>query len=83
MKSHTTKKAKILDEEQTSQFLTTAPDENRYWLVRKAVVIINLYGGLRGDEMRKIDRSNVNDLTHGFEITYKCSKGRKEVKTKT
>ena len=80
MKSHEKKKAKILDEEETLEFMTKAPNHNRYWLVRKAIVAINLYGGLRGEEMRNIDRKDVKPTTEGYEITYWVSKGRKEKK---
>jgi integrase len=80
MKSHEKKKAKILDEEETYAFMTKAPNRNRYWLVRKAIVAVNLYGGLRGEEMRNIDRKDVKPTTEGFEITYIVSKRREEIK---
>ena len=83
MKSHEKKKAKILDEEQTFEFMSKAPNQNRYWLVRKAIVIVNLYGGLRGAEMRDIERNDVKPTTKGYEITYVVSKQRKEIKRNT
>ena len=83
MKEHAKKKAKILDEEQTLEFMTKAPDDNRYFLVRKAIVVINLYGGLRGHEMRNIDRSDVKPVINGYKVTYTVSKRRKEKKKNT
>ena len=72
-----------LDEEQTLEFMTKAPDDNRYFLVRKAIVVINLYGGLRGHEMRNIDRSDVKPVKNGYKVTYTVSKRRKEIKKNT
>ena len=83
MKTHEKKKAKILDEEETLEFMTKAPNHNRYWLVRKAIVAINLYGGLRGQKIRDIDRSDVKPITNGYEITYWVSKRRKDKKKNT
>ena len=79
-KQHEKKKAWTFDAEQTEQFMLTAPNKNRYWLVRKGVVAISLYGGLRGEEMRLITRSNIKSVTKGYEVTYVVSKNRVEVK---
>ena len=83
MKTHEKKKAKILDEEQVMDFMTKAPNQNKYYLVRKAVVAVNLYGGLRGKELRNLDRSNVKSTTKGYKITYLVSKDGKEKKWNT
>jgi integrase len=83
LKTHEKKKAKILDEEQVMDFMTKAPNENKYYLVRKAVVVVNIYGGLRGKELRDLDRSNVKSTTKGYKITYLVSKGLKEKKWNT
>lgn len=73
-KNHIKKKAKIFTTEEVNDFMTQAPNENRYWLVRKACVMFSLFGGLRGEELRSIDRSKVKPVTNGFEVTYKVSK---------
>ena len=70
-----------MNEEQTCEFMTQAPNENRYWLVRKVFVAINIYGGLRGAEMRSLDRTRIKAVTKGYEITYEVSK-RRDNKTK-
>ena len=60
--------------------MTRAPNENRYWLVRKVYVVINLYGGLRGAEMRELKRSHVKSVIKGYEISYVVSKNQTEKK---
>ena len=59
--------------------MTQAPNENRNFLVRKAVAAINIYGGLRGEELRGLDRTNVKSVKNGFEITYLVSKQLEEL----
>ena len=63
-----------MDEEQTCDFMLNAPNENRYWLVRKIFVAINMYGGLRGIEMQELKRENVKSVIKGYDVTYRVSK---------
>ena len=70
----------MFDEEQTEEFLLEAPNENRYWLARKVFAVINIHGGLRGCEMRDLLRENIKSVKKGYEITYKVSKRREDVK---
>ena len=72
-----------MDEEQTREFMLQAPNENRYWLVRKVFAAINIYGGLRGKEMRDLKRENVKSTTKGYEIEYLVSKLRSEERYNT
>lgn len=66
------------DEEQTCEFMTKAPNENRYWLVRKVFAVMNIYGGLRKAEMRELKRERIKSVTKGYEIEYLVSKGQEK-----
>ena len=81
-KEHQKKKAWIMDCIQTEQFMNGAPNSNCYWLVRKVFVAINLYGGLRGHEMKGIKREDVKSVTKGYEVTYTVSKDREKTEQK-
>ena len=67
-------KAWTFDEDQILEFMTQAPYENRHFLVRKAIVAINVYGGLCGEELRGLIRSKVRSVKKGYEIEYLVSK---------
>ena len=81
-KEHEKKKAWIMDSDQTEQFMNGAPNSNCYWLVRKVFVAINLYGGLRGHEMKGIRREDIKSVTKGYEVTYTVSKDSKKKTSK-
>ena len=81
-KEHEKKKAWIMDCDQTEEFMNGAPNSNCYWLVRKVFVAINLYGGLRGHEMKGIKREDVKSVTEGYEVTYTVSKDREKKEQK-
>ena len=63
-----------MDEDQVLDFMTQAPNDDRYWLVRKVFVVLNIYGGLRGAEMRDLKRERIKSVTKGYEIEYLVSK---------
>ena len=58
VKTETVRKSRVLTREQQNEFLTNAPDEDRYWLVRKAAMVVSILGGLRGKELRSLRRSH-------------------------
>ena len=72
--------------------MVTDPELNsRYWLVRKVVCLVGYYGGLRTNEIRKIEfnktfpggeRSFEGD-SNGFWFTFERSKQRGRVETTT
>lgn len=82
-KNHEKIKAWVMDEEQVCDFMTQAPNDNRYWLVRKVYAVMNIYGGLRGAEMRELKREKIKSVTKGYKIEYLVSKNLTEKKWNT
>ena len=72
--NHEKKQAWVMDPEQVCEFMIEASNENRYWLVRKVYTVMNIYGGLRGAEMRKLKREKIKCVPNGYEIEYLVSK---------
>ena len=62
--------------------MSEAPNDIRYWLVRKVCVVFNIYGGLSGPEMRELKRENVKSITTGYEIEHLVSNNSAEKKWK-
>jgi hypothetical protein len=75
-KEHEKKKAWIMDCDQTEEFMNGAPNSNCYWLVRKVFVAINLYGGLRGYEMKGILSSQLPKDMKSLTLSLKIGRRR-------
>ena len=63
----------------TYRFLREAPDEDRYWLARKAVGVISYLGKIKCSDCRNIDQEDVKFTKQGIKIKFQPD-GEKESK---
>ena len=75
------KKASVFTRDEILQFLKEAPNENRYWLIRKVVVTTAFFGGNRLHELRGMTQGSVVIAPEGYEVTFRPAKQRGQVVT--
>ena len=76
----TVKKAKYFSNEELNRFLGLDDTNNAYLLVRKAVGIVAIAGGVRGGDLRKLNQGKLKLITHGYRVTFPPEKQRGHVK---
>ena len=74
-KGETVKKAEIFSSEDINNFLKIDPNNtNKYLLVRKAVCIAAVAGGVRGSNLRPMTQSSIEEVPNGLKLTFEPCK---------
>ena len=76
--ARTTKNYKVFTKDQMKTFLETADSGNRYWLVRKVVLILAYCGGKRLAAFRNMTRDSVHQSPEGFWVTFDANQKSKD-----
>ena len=74
------KKAKFFSNEQLNQFLGLDDKNDSYLLVRKAVAVVGVAGGVRGCDLRNLSQGSLKLITHGYRVSFTPQKQRGHVK---
>ena len=70
------KEAPVFEFADINRFLAEADSSNCYILVRKAICVVAINGGMRGYDWRYIYHSGVKEVPSGYRITYTpCKQG--------
>lgn len=70
------KEAPVFEFADINRFLAEADSSNCYILVRKAICVVAINGGMRGHDWRYIYHSGVKEVPNGYRITYTpCKQG--------
>ena len=75
------KQAGVFTRGQIFQFLKDAPNLNRYFLVRKIVVIVAYMGGNRLGEVRQLTMDSLRRVVNGYTVTFEHLKQRAQLQT--
>ena len=80
MEGETVKKAKYFSHEEMNRFFGLDDTNNAYLLVRKAIGIVGIAGGVRGGDQRDLTQGSLKLITHGYRVTFPPQKQRGHVK---
>ena len=64
------KKSDIFSSEELNAFISSPELDDAYWLVRKAVVILAYYGGLRHNEVMNLELQNFSSAIEGVYVIH-------------
>ena len=70
------KKAAVFTTEELKQFCGSEDLQGGYWEVRKAIVILAFFGGLRLVEAMGLELEKISPCAEGFNVVHKRAKGR-------
>ncbi len=76
------KKASVFSYEDLVRFGKMTSLNTNYWLVRKAVVALGYFGGLRNIELRNLRLESLKIADDGIEVEFPRAKQRKNIKVK-